>query len=65
MALVSNPMLPTCMGGVLLAATLLTAAGGAEVSPPNPRLAREDQSLKAVCAKCHNLQIVMDTPQEL
>ena len=25
-------------------------------------LAREGRSLKAVCAKCHNLQIVMDTP---
>jgi competence protein ComEA len=25
-------------------------------------LAREGQSLKAVCAQCHNLQIVMDTP---
>jgi competence protein ComEA len=60
MALVSNPMLLTCMGGVLLVGTL--AAGGFEVAPPNPRLAREDQALKAVCAKCHNLQIVMDTP---
>ena len=63
MALVSNPMLPACMGGVLLVATLFTAAGGAENAPPNPRLAREDQALKAVCAKCHNLQIVMDTPR--
>jgi competence protein ComEA len=26
-------------------------------------LAREAQSIKAVCAKCHNLQIVMDTPK--
>jgi hypothetical protein len=63
MALVSNPMLPACMGGVLLVATLFTAGGSAENAPPNPRLAREDQALKAVCAKCHNLQIVMDTPR--
>jgi competence protein ComEA len=63
MALVSNPMLPACMGGVLLVATLFNAGGGAENAPPNPRLAREDQALKAVCAKCHNLQVVMDTPR--
>src|SRR3984957_5559834 len=25
-------------------------------------LAREGESLKAVCSKCHNLQMVMDTP---
>jgi competence protein ComEA len=62
MALVSNPMLPKCRG-VLLVAILFTAAVGAEVAPANPRLAREDQALKAVCAKCHNLQIVMDTPR--
>ena len=62
MALVSNPMLPACMGGVLLVATLFNAGGGAENAPPNPRLAREDQALKAVCAKCHNLEIVMSTP---
>jgi hypothetical protein len=30
-------------------------------SPPDP-MARERASLQAVCAKCHNLQIVMDTP---
>ena len=28
----------------------------------SPDLARETQSLKSVCAKCHDLQIVMDTP---
>jgi competence protein ComEA len=65
MALVSKPTLPACMGGVLLAATLFTATGGAANAPPNPRLAREAQSLKAVCAKCHNLQIVMDTPMSV
>src|ERR1700691_811086 len=57
MALFPNPILPTCMGGVLLVASWV-----AEVEPPAPRLAREGQSLKAVCANCHNLQIVMDTP---
>jgi competence protein ComEA len=29
---------------------------------PARDLARESRSLKAVCATCHNLQIVMDTP---
>jgi competence protein ComEA len=28
-------------------------------------LGREAKSLKAVCGKCHNLQIVMDTPRSL
>jgi competence protein ComEA len=63
MALVSNPILPACMGGVLLVAALFAAAQTAEVAPQDPRLARESQSFKAVCAKCHNLQLVMDTPR--
>jgi competence protein ComEA len=50
------------MGGVLLVASWFVVARAAEVEPPAPRLAREGQSLKAVCAKCHTLQIVMDTP---
>jgi competence protein ComEA len=49
-------------GGFFLGATLFAAAQGADVAPPVPDLAREGRSLKAVCAKCHNLQIVMDTP---
>jgi len=63
MALVSNPILPTCMGAVLFVAALFAAAQTAEVAPPDPRLARESQSLKTVCAKCHNMQLVMDTPR--
>ncbi len=45
---------------LLLVAVPAAAAWG----NPNParNLARESHSLKAVCAKCHNLQIVMDTP---
>jgi competence protein ComEA len=62
MAFALNPILPMCMSGVLLVASWFVAARAAEVEPPAPRLAREGQSLKAVCAKCHNLQIVMDTP---
>jgi competence protein ComEA len=50
------------MGGVLLVASWFAAAQAVEVEPPAPRLAREGQSLNAVCARCHNLQIVMDTP---
>jgi competence protein ComEA len=52
----------TVSGGLLLVAGLLAAAWAADVSPPAPDLAREGQSLKAVCAQCHNLQLVMDTP---
>jgi competence protein ComEA len=51
------------MGGVLLVAALFAGAQAAEVAPPDPRLARESQSLKTVCAYCHNLQLVMDTPR--
>jgi competence protein ComEA len=49
--------------GLLLVAALVAAARAGAVAPPPPDLAREGQSLKAVCAKCHNLQIVMDTPR--
>ncbi len=60
---VSNPILPACVGGFLLVASLFAAARVAEVEPSAGRLAREGQSLKLVCAQCHNLQIVMDTPR--
>jgi competence protein ComEA len=43
---------------------LLAVPAAAAWGNPNParNQARESRSLKAVCAKCHNLQIVMDTP---
>jgi competence protein ComEA len=63
MTRVSNPILPGCVGGVLLVASLIAAARAAEVESSAARRAREGQSLKVVCAKCHNLQIVMDTPK--
>jgi Helix-hairpin-helix motif len=50
----------TLSGGLLL--SLLAATWAADIAPPAPDLAREGQSLKAVCAQCHNLQIIMDTP---
>jgi competence protein ComEA len=55
---VRRPFLGACV--LLLVAVPAAAAWG----NPNPArtLARESRSLKAVCAKCHNLQIVMDTP---
>ncbi len=49
-------------GGLLLVPARFAAAGAADAAPPAPDLAREGQSLKAVCAQCHNLQLVMDTP---
>jgi hypothetical protein len=33
------------------------------VDAAEPALGREAQSLKAVCAKCHNLELVTDTPR--
>ena len=45
---------------LLLVAVPAAAAWGNPNSARN--LARESHSLKAVCARCHNLQIVMDTP---
>ena len=66
-----NAFLPACItrlfgvtlsGGLLLATALCTAASALDVASPAPDLAREGRSLKAVCAKCHNLEIVMDTP---
>ena len=53
-----HPFLAACV--LLLVAVPAAAAWG----NPNPahNLARESRSLKAVCARCHNLQIVMDTP---
>jgi hypothetical protein len=55
------------LNGALLAAVVLSlAARGAELPPPaaeqDSALTQEGASLAAVCGKCHNLQIVLDTP---
>ena len=55
-----QPFLATCV--LLLTAGPVAAARGNGAAPPARDLAREARSLKAVCARCHNLQIVMDTP---
>jgi competence protein ComEA len=47
---------------LMLVAAPAAVAWGSDKAPPDRDLARESRSLKAVCAKCHNLQIVMDTP---
>jgi Helix-hairpin-helix motif len=63
-----NTFLPACLGALLLVAgpfpAGLFAAGldSASATPAVHDLAREARSLKAVCAQCHDLQIVMDTP---
>jgi competence protein ComEA len=46
----------------LFAPALLAVAWALGASQTSEQ-AREAQSLKAVCARCHNLQIVMDTPK--
>jgi competence protein ComEA len=65
-----STFLPTrlrCHLGIALTWCLLLVAARvaspwAVATPPAPDLGREGQSLRAVCAKCHTLQIVMDTP---
>ena len=47
---------------LLLVTALFNVAWAADVAPRAPDLAREARSVQAVCARCHNLQIVMDTP---
>jgi bacterioferritin-associated ferredoxin len=52
------------IGAALLSgATMVSAAFPADI--PAADLVREAKSLQAVCGKCHNLQIVMDTPRSL
>jgi competence protein ComEA len=58
---VRHPRRPFLAACVLLLVAVSTAAAWGNPSPAR-NLARESRSLKAVCAKCHNLQIVMDTP---
>jgi competence protein ComEA len=54
------------LSAVLLSMTLAVhVARAADIAPPSSDLAREAKSLQAVCGKCHNLQIVMNTPRSL
>jgi competence protein ComEA len=55
-----TPFAAAC--ALFFVAGAFAAAWGSDAAPPVHDLAREGRSLKAVCAKCHNLQIVMDTP---
>jgi hypothetical protein len=48
------------LSGLLLVSPALSAAGAGTRAPD---AAQELESLKKVCAKCHNLEIVMDTPK--
>ena len=54
--------MPPMSKSLLLVAALFRLAWAADVAPPAPDVAREARSVQAVCARCHNLQIVMDTP---
>jgi Helix-hairpin-helix motif len=47
---------------LMLVAGPVAAAWGSDAAPPARDLAHESRSFKAVCARCHNLQLVMDTP---
>ena len=55
-----RPLLAMC--SLMLVTGAVAVAWGSEAAPRARDLARESRSLKAVCASCHNLQIVMDTP---
>ena len=63
----NTPLSDVAHWGMSLSATLLTApvAFGADAPAPSADLLREANSLQAVCGKCHNLQIVMNTPRSL
>jgi competence protein ComEA len=50
-------------GGLFVAALLAATAPAAHAQSGD--LAREKKSLEAVCSKCHNLQLVMDTPKSI
>jgi len=50
-------------GGLILAAVLAATARAADAQSVD--LASEKKSLEAVCTKCHNLQLVMDTPKSV
>jgi competence protein ComEA len=45
----------------MLASSARSAGGPAQ----SPQLVREAKSLQAVCGKCHDLQIVLNTPRSL
>jgi Helix-hairpin-helix motif len=47
---------------LMLLAGPVAAAWGSDAASPTRDLARESRSFKTVCARCHNLQLVMDTP---
>jgi competence protein ComEA len=50
-------------GGLIAAAVLAATAPVAHAQSGD--LASEKKSLEAVCSKCHNLQLVMDTPKSI
>jgi competence protein ComEA len=54
------------MASALSAALLLPPLWAAQAGRAHPEttLAREQQSLKTVCAKCHNLEVVTDSPRD-
>jgi competence protein ComEA len=52
---------PDAVLGATLLSWLLCAAAQSADRAPEP--ARESQSMKAVCGRCHDLQIVRDTPK--
>jgi competence protein ComEA len=51
--------------GLAPSAIVLTAANAGGIAAPPVDLVREAQSLQAVCGKCHNLQVVTNTPRSL
>jgi competence protein ComEA len=51
--------------GLCILGLMASAARAADVVAQSPKLAREAQSLQAVCGNCHNLQIVLNAPRSL
>lgn len=50
---------------VVVSATFAFRVCAQEPVPPTASLARERESLRAVCGVCHTLEIVLDTPMDL
>ena len=53
---------PPALAALAMLSVLVSQANPVRAAPPADPLGQERASVQAVCAKCHNLQIVMDTP---
>jgi competence protein ComEA len=50
---------------VILLGPMVDTVRGADAPERSSEVAREEESLRAVCSKCHTLEVVMNTPRSL